>query len=173
MKPQAVPLLLITSIFFTPIFANDIFNPKIIMENPPMLTRKNYSDLPAPAGPYSIGVQHNNTLYLSGITAYGTSAQYKSIVEQTNAIFDQIKLVIQAEGISMNDLIKVTIYVTSLDEVAALRQVLNHQYDGSNPASSMVRVAELAAPGLNIEIEAIFALPLSEKTQNNKKINKE
>lgn len=124
-----------------------------------MIVRKNYPSLPAPAGPYSIAVAHNNTLYLSGMTAYGTPAQGKGMLAQAEAIFGQMRLVTQAEGISMKNLIKVTIFVTSMDDVAALRQFLLKQYDGENPASSMIQVAGLAAPGLNIEIEAVFATP--------------
>ena len=157
MKTYLFTLLLISSVLSASVFAAD--TPQPVNRENTMLIRKNYPDLPAPAGPYSIAVRHGNTLYLSGMTAYGTPAQNKGMVEQAGAVFDQIKLVTQAEGISMKDLIKVTIFVTSLDDVAALRQVLSQQYDGSNPASSLIRVAGLAAPGLNIEIEAVFALP--------------
>ncbi len=115
--------------------------------------------MPAPAGPYSIAVSHGDTLYLSGLTAYGTPAQGKNVVEQADAIFAQMRQITEAEGIGMKDLIKVTIFVTSMDDVAWLRQTLVKQYAGEYPASSMIQVAGLAAPGLNIEIEAVFATP--------------
>ncbi|WDH33005.1 RidA family protein [Pseudomonas chlororaphis] len=124
-----------------------------------VITRKNYPSLPEPAGPYSVSVRHNGTLYLSGMTAFGTPAQGKDIARQTEAIFEQIKRVTQAEGIGMRDLIKVTIFVTSMDEVGALREVLSKNYGGAYPASSLVRVAGLFSPEVNIEIEAVFAVP--------------
>ncbi|ROL90345.1 enamine deaminase RidA [Pseudomonas chlororaphis] len=124
-----------------------------------VINRKNYPSLPEPAGPYSVSVRHNGTLYLSGMTAFGTPAQGKDIARQAEAIFEQIKRVTQAEGIGMRDLIKVTIFVTSMDEVGALREVLSKNYGGAYPASSLVRVAGLFSPEVNIEIEAVFAVP--------------
>ena len=157
MQRYVLSLVLISLLFSTSVFAAETaLSPR---QESSLPTRKNYPTLPAPGGPYSIAVRHNNTLYLSGMTAFGTPAQGKGIIEQANAIFDQIKQITEAEGISMKNLIKVTIYVTSLDEMAALRQIFISRYEGSNPASTLVRIAELAAPGLSIEIEAIFALP--------------
>ncbi|MBB4868230.1 2-iminobutanoate/2-iminopropanoate deaminase [Pseudomonas nitritireducens] len=122
-----------------------------------VLKRTNYPTLPEPAGPYSLSVRHNNTLYLSGMTAFGTPAQGKSMVQQTEAIFEQMKRVTQAEGIGMRDLIKVTVFVTSMDEIGGLRDVLTKHYDGAYPASSLLKVAGLFSPEVNIEIEAVFA----------------
>lgn len=124
-----------------------------------MLTRMNYASLPQPAGPYSIAVRHNGTLYLSGITAFGTAAQGKGVACQADAVFAQIALVIDAEGISMENLIKVTIFVTAMDDIGELRQTLVKHYCGAHPASSLVQVAGLFSAEVNIEIEAVFALP--------------
>ncbi|GAC1034707.1 hypothetical protein thsps21_55360 [Pseudomonas sp. No.21] len=123
------------------------------------LSRANYATLPAPAGPYSVSVRHDRTLYLSGMTAFGTPAQGGPMAEQAEAIFDQLERVTEAEGIGMKELIKITIYVTSLEDVAALRDVLSRRYGDSRPASSLVRVAGLFSSEVGIEIEAIFALP--------------
>lgn len=125
----------------------------------PVISRNNYPDLPAPAGPYSVAVRHNDTLYLSGMTAFGTPAQGKEVATQAQAIFEQLRRVTQAEGISMQNLLKVTVYVTSMDDIGALRRVLTEQYNGAYPASSLVRVAGLFSEDVNIEIEAVFALP--------------
>ncbi|MGO4395672.1 RidA family protein [Variovorax sp. M-6] len=122
-----------------------------------MLTRKNYASLPTPAGPYSLAVRHNETLYLSGMTAFGTGAQGKSVSEQAQAILEQVKRIAEAEGTGMANLIKVTVFVTSMDGIASLRDVLSRNYDGAYPASSLVQVAGLFSPDVNIEIETVFA----------------
>jgi 2-iminobutanoate/2-iminopropanoate deaminase len=124
-----------------------------------MLLRKNYASLPPPAGPYSVAVRHNGTLYLSGMTAFGTPAQGRSVAEQAQAIFDQIRRVTEAESIGMKDLVKVTIFVTSMENITSLRDVLTRNYDGAYPASSLVKVAGLFSPEVHIEIETVFALP--------------
>lgn len=156
MKALIISCLLASFIATLPVYAEGISKDN---ENTMMLKRTNYPSLPEPAGPYSVSVRHNNTLYLSGITAFGTAAQGKSMAQQADVIFKQIKRVTDAEGISMRDLIKVTVFVTSMDNIGALREILVKHYDGAFPASSLVRVAGLFSPEASIEIEAVFALP--------------
>lgn len=120
--------------------------------------RKNYDALPTAVGPYSHAVKSSNTLYLSGFTAFGTAAQGKSMAEQAEAIFEQIKAVAEAEGVDMRSLVKVTTFITDFGQVKELRPVLIRNYEDHLPASSLVEVSNLFSPELNIEIEAIFAL---------------
>ncbi|MEM6052002.1 RidA family protein [Erwinia sp. P7711] len=122
------------------------------------LTRINYPQLGEVKAPYVHAVKHNDTLYVSGLTAFGTAAQKQGIVEQAEAIFSQFRLIAAAESLSLASLIKVTIFVTSLDEVNALRTVLFQHFGDRLPASSLVQVSQLFSPDLMIEIEAIFAL---------------
>ena len=123
------------------------------------IERKNYPQLGEPIGPYVHAVKHQGVLYLSGLTAFGTPAQSGGTAEQVSAIFDQVMSVAEAEGAGMNDLLKVTVFVTSFDEVDALRDALFTAYEGALPASSLVQVGSLFAPDLNVEIEAMLAVP--------------
>ena len=120
--------------------------------------RKNYETLLPPVGPYSHAVKHGNVLYLSGVTAYGTAAQGKSMAEQAGAIFSQLKAIAKAEGVDMRSLIKVTVFITDFSQAQELRQELFKQYEGNLPASSLVEVGKLFSPEVNIEIEVIFGL---------------
>ncbi len=120
--------------------------------------RKNYAALGAPAGPYSHAVKHADTLYLSGLTAYGTPAATEGIGPQVKAIFKQLELIASAEGSSLENLLKVTVFVTDLSEVAQLRTALFDVYGSHIPASSLVQVVGLFAPELKVEIEAVIAL---------------
>ena len=122
------------------------------------LERQNYEALPAPVAAYSHAVRHGNTLYLSGFTAFGTKAQGKSMEEQANAIFDQIKAVATAEGTDMRSLIKVTTYLTDFSQAKALREIMARYYDGNLPVSTTVEISKLFSPELNIEIEAVLGL---------------
>lgn len=103
-------------------------------------------------------VKHGTTLYVSGLTAFGTAAQQGDIAEQAEAIFEQLRLVAIAEQTSLASLLKVTIFVTSLTEINALREVLYRYYGHHLPASSLVQISGLFSPDLRIEIEAILAL---------------
>lgn len=120
--------------------------------------RKNYPELGEVKAPYVHAVKHGGTLYISGLTAFGTVAQHKGIAEQAEEIFCQIRKIISAEGSDFSALIKVTIFITSFKEIDELRKVLYRNYGDHLPASSLVEVSRLFSPDLSIEIEAIFGL---------------
>ena len=123
------------------------------------IERRNYSHLAPPVGPYVHAVRSAGLIFLSGITAYGTSAQGQSLAKQAKAIFEQINSIAQAEGSSLAAIVKVTIFITSFVEVAQLREVLFQEYGENLPASSLVQVAGLFSPEIVIEIEAVLAAP--------------
>ena len=123
-----------------------------------MLTRKNYPQLGEVKAPYVHAVKHNDTLYVSGLTAFGTPAQQADIATQADTLFQQLHTIAAEENSSLEKLIKVTIFITSFDEINALRTVLFKHYGDHLPASSLVQISQLFSPDLKIEIEAIIAL---------------
>ncbi|WP_277976044.1 RidA family protein [Pantoea endophytica] len=122
------------------------------------LVRRNYHALGEVKAPYVHSVKHGNTLYISGLTAFGTAAQYEGIAEQAEEIFNQIRKIVSVEEIDFSALIKVTIFITSFEEINELRKVLYRNYGDHLPASSLVEVSRLFSSDLSIEIEAIFGL---------------
>ncbi|MNO83736.1 Enamine/imine deaminase [compost metagenome] len=120
--------------------------------------RKYYSELGEVRAPYVGSVKLGSTLYISGLTAFGTAAQHEGIAEQAEEIFSQIRKIVSVEGIDFSALIKVTLFVTSFEEIDELRKVLYRHYGDHLPASSLVEVSRLFSPDLHIEIEAIFGL---------------
>ncbi|MBL4785799.1 MAG: RidA family protein [Cohaesibacteraceae bacterium] len=120
--------------------------------------RINYPELGLPVGPYTHAVIHGETLYTSGLTAFGTAAQTGTICEQAIAIFEQLKLIADKQSTSLAILIKVTIFVTDFSDMAELRGVLTGLYGDHVPASSLIKIEALFASELKIEIEAVFAL---------------
>lgn len=120
--------------------------------------RTNYPQLGEVKAPYVHSVKHGNTLYISGLTAFGTAAQRQGITEQAEEIFSQIRKIASAEGTDFSSLIKVTIFITSFAEIDALRNVLYQNYGEHLPASSLVEVSRLFSADLSIEIEAVFGL---------------
>jgi 2-iminobutanoate/2-iminopropanoate deaminase len=92
------------------------------------LHRNNYPTLDEPVGPYVRAVRHENTLYLSEITAFGTSAQTEKIEVQTREIFRQIQEVAKAEGSSLENIIKITAFATELDRMEELRRTFRDKY---------------------------------------------
>jgi 2-iminobutanoate/2-iminopropanoate deaminase len=122
------------------------------------LRRINCPTLDEPVGPYVHAVQHGDTLYLSGFTAFGTAAQTETIEKQAEEIFRQVQAVAMAEGSSLENIVKITAFVTELDRLEALRKALFDIYGQNLPASSLILVSGLFAEDLKIEIEAIIAV---------------
>ncbi|WP_085899805.1 RidA family protein [Kiloniella majae] len=122
------------------------------------LERINYPELGLPVGPYTHAVIQGNTLYTSGFTAFGTAQQSASIGDQAKAIFLQLEIIAKAQNTSLQNLVKVTVFVTDMSDIDALRLALTEIYGDHTPASSLIKIEALFAPELKIEIEAIFAL---------------
>ncbi|WP_444997023.1 RidA family protein [Aliikangiella sp. IMCC44359] len=123
-----------------------------------MVDKVTYTGLPDIAGPYVHAAKHDNTLYVSGLTAFGTEQQKGTLKSQCEAILNQINIILESELRGIQDIIKVTMFVKNIEQLAELRVVLFKYYQEHLPASSLVEVSNLFHPDLDIEIEAIIAL---------------
>lgn len=120
--------------------------------------RKNIPELGPVAGPYSHAVVHGNTLYTSGLTAFGTDSQSEGAALQAQSILDQLSLIAGSFGSSLEHLVKVTVFAIDPADIPAVREILTDRYGQAIPASSLVLVNGLFSPDLRLEIEAVFAL---------------
>jgi len=93
------------------------------------------------------------TVYVSGHLAPG-----RSMAEQTNGCFDQIEAALRAVGGSLEHVVRITAWLTSLDEYAEYARVRGERFGASLPASAAVQVAGLLQGAL-IEIDAIAFIP--------------
>ena len=124
--------------------------------------RREYPEI-APAGStYVRAVKAGNTLYISGCTARGTDAEDGKPLGQLKATLDRIIAIVEVEGGTSSDVVKLTTCVTNMadwypipDEHAALYM---DYFRGENPANTLVEVSALALSGLSIEIEAVAVL---------------
>lgn len=124
--------------------------------------RKEYPDI-APAGPtYARAVRAGDTLYISGCTARGSSAEGGPAMEQLRVTLDRVVRIVEAEGGTAQDIVKITTFVTNMSDWYPADQeqidLFNEHFGGQNPANSLVEISALALPGLDIEIEAIVVL---------------
>ncbi|QDG76961.1 RidA family protein [Labrenzia sp. PHM005] len=123
--------------------------------------RNNIPELGPVIGPYTHAVFHGNTLYTSGLTAFGTDSQAKAAGAQASAILDQLTVLAESCGSSMKHLVKVTVFAVDPADIPDVRDVLTERYGKAVPASSLVLVSGLFSPDLRLEMEAIFALESS------------
>jgi 2-iminobutanoate/2-iminopropanoate deaminase len=122
------------------------------------IERKNYPHLELPIGPYVHAVSYNGLLFLSGLTAFNTPQQNGNLAAQAEAIFEQIKSILEAEKVTFKNLLKVTIFVTELADIEQLRNVLFSYYEDNLPASCLVQVKSLFVAEVKIEVEAVVAV---------------
>ena len=125
------------------------------------IERKNYSGIPVTGSPHFHSVRAGNLLFLAGATAKMTSAENGTMADQTRVILERLKYIMESEGCSSLNVVKMTSYVTDLSESAKSQtQDVRREYFGESlPASTRVQVAGLDRPNLLIEIDAIAMIP--------------
>jgi 2-iminobutanoate/2-iminopropanoate deaminase len=115
---------------------------------------------PGPTRAYSHGVRTGNVLYLAGQTGHDAQAANGQgrFEAQTRRAFDRMRLILEAAGGSLDNLVTMTVFVTDIrygDEFVRLRgQILQRDF----PASALIGVSQLANPDALIEIQAIAVL---------------
>jgi 2-iminobutanoate/2-iminopropanoate deaminase len=114
---------------------------------------------PAAIGPYSQAVKAGAYLFTSGqipLRPDGTLAE-GDVTVQTHQVFSNIQGVLEAEGLSLNDVIKATVFIKDMNDFAKLNEVYGHYFGEHRPARSTVEVARLPRDVL-VEIEVIAFL---------------
>lgn len=114
---------------------------------------------PAAIGPYSQAVQAGNTVYVSGQLPIdpATGAFPATIEEQTRQSLTNCKAVLEAAGAAMENVIKTTVFLSDMNNFAAMNGVYATFFEGACPARSAVEVARLPKDAL-VEIECIAVL---------------
>ena len=112
---------------------------------------------PAALGPYSHAVLSGDTLYTSGqialIPETGTLAG-DTIEVQAEQIFRNLEAVLSAAGMTFANVVKPTVFLTDLDDFAAMNAIYATKFPQNPPARSCVQVAKLPA-GAKMEMELI------------------
>jgi 2-iminobutanoate/2-iminopropanoate deaminase len=112
---------------------------------------------PKAIGPYSQAVQAGNLLFLSGQIPIDpkTGELIKGdIRKQTQQVLENIKGILESQGIGMEDVVKVTIFLKDMGNFSQVNEVYATYFPSSPPARSTVEVAKLPRD-VDIEIEAI------------------
>ena len=77
------------------------------------------------------------------------------IEEQTRQVMENLKMVLEAGGSSMDKVFKCLVFITDMKDFQAMNEVYKTYFTGNKPARSCVQVAALASPDMIVEIEAI------------------
>lgn len=115
---------------------------------------------PAAIGPYSPAARCGHTVFLSGqIPLHPETMQLVGgdISAQTRRVFDNLKAICEAAGGSLDDVVRVGIYLTDLADFAAVNSVMAEYFTAPYPARSTIQVTALPK-GAEVEIDAVMML---------------
>ncbi len=116
---------------------------------------------PPRGGVFSTAVEapsFGRTIYVSGLTSRNKEGEVVGVGDielQTETVLENIKTILAAAGATMDDVVKVTVFVRDMEQLDRIYDVRRRYFGEPYPASSMVEVSGLADPELLIEIEAI------------------
>ena len=115
---------------------------------------------PAAIGPYSQATRSGNTVYFSGQIpldpATGDVVE-GGIEAQARRAFDNLKAVAEAAGGSMDDIVRVGLYLTDLSQFGTVNAVMAEYFDAPYPARSTIEVSALPK-GAAFEVDAILVV---------------
>ena len=116
-------------------------------------------DAPAAIGPYSQAIKHGSTLYLAGQIAIDPKTNQLntgSIEDQTRLVLDNLKAVLAANGMTLDDVVATTVFMRDLNDFARMNAVYATYFKDKPPARATVQVARLPRD-VAIEISATAA----------------
>ena len=115
---------------------------------------------PAAIGPYSQAVRTGNLVFLSGQTPLDPATGHLvegDIAVQARRAFDNIKAVVAAAGGTMDDIVRVGLYLTDLSQFGEVNAVMAEYFSQPYPARSTIEVSALPR-GARFEVDAVMAL---------------
>ena len=128
--------------------------------NPPSLSQpRGYSHV--------VEVTGGRTIYVSGQVAIDEEGRVVGeghFETQTQKVFENLRAALAAADATLEDVVKITVFVTDMAQLPTFRAVRNAYFRGSPPASTLVEVSSLVLPELLIEIEAVAVVGASPRS---------
>lgn len=114
---------------------------------------------PAAIGPYSQAVKVNGMLYTSGQIALELNGEMveNDIKKQTRKIFSNIKAILEDNHTSMDNVIKVNIYLTDMNDFGVVNVIMAEVFGDHKPVRSTIAVAGLPKNAM-IEMDIIATI---------------
>jgi 2-iminobutanoate/2-iminopropanoate deaminase len=118
--------------------------------------------LAEPISHYTDAVRAGDLLFVSGIVgvdANGDLVGGDDVVAQARQVFENIGAILAAASCAFGDVVKVTIYLTDVDDRPKINPVRQAVFGQTRPASTLVEVPRLAVDGAKIEVECVAVIP--------------
>ena len=114
---------------------------------------------PAAIGPYQQGIRLGDWVFTSGQIALDPATgnfMAGDIKQETELTLKNVEAILQAEGLTMDHVVKATVYLADMNDFAAMNQVYEKSFASGKPARACVQVAALPK-GARVEIDVIAA----------------
>jgi reactive intermediate/imine deaminase len=100
-------------------------------------------------------------LFVSGVVPVDGAGRLVGgdVVAQARQVFSNLGAVLAAGGATFADVVKVTVFLTDVDDRARINVVRQEAFGEARPASTLVEIAALAIPGARIEVDAVAVVP--------------
>jgi len=118
--------------------------------------------LSEPISHYTDAVRAGGLLFVSGtvsVDAEGRLVGGDDVVAQAWHVFESMRAVLEAAGCGFADVVKVTIFLTDVDDRPSINPVRQEVFGSTRPASTLVEVPRLAVEGAKIEVECVALVP--------------
>jgi reactive intermediate/imine deaminase len=119
--------------------------------------------LAEPISHFTDAVRAGNLLFVSGVVAVdgdGRLVGGDDVVAQARQVFENMRAILAAAGCGFADVVKVTVFLTDVDDRQLINPVRQEVFGETRPASTLVEVPRLAVEGARIEIECVASVPL-------------
>jgi 2-iminobutanoate/2-iminopropanoate deaminase len=129
-------------------------------------SRVNPEAVHPPVGTYShavrVGTADGTWIYVSGqvaLDAEGTLVGAGDLRGQTRQVFENLRAILEANGATFADVVKIGTYLTTLYDLAGMREIRTEYLTSEPPASTTVQVMALVVPDALIEIDLVAVVP--------------
>lgn len=121
----------------------------------PAITRLLLDDQPAPVSHYCHAVRAGNLVWISGTVGMDAAGAIPAgVVEQFDLALRNLDACLKAAGAGPQHVVKVTVFLTDIDDRARINPARQRYFGEHRPASTLVEVSALVLPDLKVEIEA-------------------
>lgn len=110
---------------------------------------------------YTHAVRFRDILFVSGLVGLDADLKVVSpdVAVQTRKIFDDLSLIMRRVGADFSNVLRVTVYLTDVNDRTRINPVRQEYFGASCPASTLIGISALVFPELKVEIEAIVGIP--------------
>ena len=122
----------------------------------------NTPSAPKAIGPYSQAVKSGPLVFISGQIPLDPKTMElvgEDVVRQTHQVFKNLSAIAKASGGNLVDIVKMTIYLTNLDNFSKINEIMASYFQEPYPARATIEVSALPKAAL-VEVEAILALEI-------------